>query len=623
MVNEAQLSSLLSLWQQQHEHGHDVSAAELCRDCPELLPEVERRLQALQALERLASPGQSTVSSDPHDSLPLAEDGKADGITLEVPGFEILGVLGRGGMGVVYKARDQTLKRVVALKMILVGSHASAEQIARFRAEAEAVARLQHPHIVQIYSSGAHAGQPYFALEFVSEGSLSKQLHGQPQPPREAARLVLLLARAVHAAHQQGIVHRDLKPSNVLLAPPADEPALYTAYGCPKIADFGLAKLQQTGDGLTGSHCILGTPSYMAPEQATGKTREVGPPADIYALGAILYELLTGRPPFQGDSMLDTLEQVRSRPPTPVRQLRPEVPADLEALCLRCLAKRPQERYPTAAALADDLRRFLDGEVIPQPSPSRTTALLRRFHWAVALGVLLLAAGFGLFVAGHIPRGATEGGVPSATDPKPLIPTLAPAAFKGWIDIRVSEPKNPRRQLLRLHEPAARPLKVGDEIRIEVELNRPGYVYVLWIDTQGNVLPVYPWLEGNWQRWREPDQPQQTLGLPEKVGDIYPMEPGLAGMETLVLLLRETPWPRDQDLQALVGKLEPVPLVDPQAMAWFENGTLVQDEANRAPNLKGQGSSNLVLRTQEKLHEKLHEYFSYSRAVCFANQGGR
>jgi serine/threonine protein kinase len=472
---------------------------------------------------------------------------------------------------------------------------------------------------VQVFAWGEQAGQPYFVLELVDGPSLAQKLQGQPQPPREAARLVLLLARAVQAAHQKGIIHLDLKPANVLLASPADEPALNTAYGCPKITDFGLAKLEHDPEGPTASGPVQGTPCYMAPEQTTGKTHVVGPPADLYALGALLYELLTGQPPFLGDGLFDTLEQVRRQPPTPVRQLQPEVPAALEAICLRCLEKQPADRYPSAAALADELGRFLEGEALPPPVPPR----LRRSPWALALGAiaLLLAIGSGLYLAAWTPQGETGNGVHSRADAL-AAPPLTVVPFKGSLDILISEPNNPRRQLVALHEPAARPLKVADEIRIEAELNRPGFLYVLWIDTQGQILPVYPWLEGDWQRWRE-EQPLQVLSLPEKVGEIYKMAPGQPGMETLLLLVRDTQWPRQQDLRALVGQLDPQPLLDPHALAWFENGRLVQKEANRAPNLKAQLASNGMVRTQQRLSERLHPHFSYLRAVCFANQGGR
>jgi tetratricopeptide (TPR) repeat protein len=272
----------------------------------------------------------------------------------QVPGYEVLGVLGKGGMGVVYKARQVGLERLVALKMILHAGHAGAEERQRFRTEAEAVARLTHPHIVQIHEVGEHQGLPYFSLEFCAGGSLDQKLNGTPQAPREAAQLVEVLAGAVDAAHRQGIVHRDLKPANVLL----------TQDGQPKITDFGLAKKTDTGVGQTQSGAILGTPSYMAPEQAAGKNREVGPAADVYALGAILYEMLTGRPPFKAVTPLDTLVLVMTEEPVPPRRLQPAVPRDLETICLKCLHKEPARRYAGALALAEDLQRFLRGEPI-------------------------------------------------------------------------------------------------------------------------------------------------------------------------------------------------------------------------------------------------------------------
>jgi serine/threonine-protein kinase len=271
-----------------------------------------------------------------------------------VAGYEILGELGRGGMGVVYKARHVKLNRLVALKMVLAGAHAGESDLARFYTEAEAVAQLQHANIVQIYEIGEYDGLPYFSLEYVNGGSLGGKLAGQPQPPREAARMVETLSLAMAYAHLHGIIHRDLKPGNVLM----------TKEGQPKISDFGLAKKLEGDAGQTRSGTLMGTPNYMAPEQARGDTKEVGPLADVYALGVILYQMLTGRTPFIGTSILDTLQQVQTQEPVPPSRLQPKVPADLETITLKCLQKEPHKRYGSADALAADLHRFLAGEPI-------------------------------------------------------------------------------------------------------------------------------------------------------------------------------------------------------------------------------------------------------------------
>jgi tetratricopeptide (TPR) repeat protein len=300
-----------------------------------------------------------------------------------VAGYEILGPLGRGGMGLVYQARQLQGGRVVALKMIRGGPHAGPHDLARFRTEAEAVARLQHPHIVPIYEAGEHDGWAYVALELAPGGSLARRLAGRPQPAGPSARLVEALARAMEHAHARGILHRDLKPANVLLA----------ADGTPKISDFGLAKRLGPERGTsardrTQTGEVLGTPSYMAPEQTWGRPGEVGPAADVYALGAILYECLTGRPPFQAATPLDTLLQVRTDEPVPPRRLVPSVPRDLDALCLKCLHKDPRRRYPSAGALAEDLRRFLAGGPVqarPAGAWERATRWARRRKAAAAL----------------------------------------------------------------------------------------------------------------------------------------------------------------------------------------------------------------------------------------------
>jgi tetratricopeptide (TPR) repeat protein/tRNA A-37 threonylcarbamoyl transferase component Bud32 len=269
------------------------------------------------------------------------------------PGYEILGELGRGGMGIVNKARHTKLNRLVALKMILAGSHAGAADLTRFQTEAEAIARLRHANIVQVYEVGEHEGKPFFSLEFCGGGSLKEKLSGTPLPPREAAALVEALARAMQAAHGQHVIHRDLKPANVLL----------TEDGTPKVTDFGLAKKLDEA-GQTHSGAVLGTPSYMAPEQAGGQTSDVGPLADVYALGAILYECLTGRPPFQGVTIAETLERVQNREPVAPSRLRRDVPRDLETICLHCLRKEPERRYASAQLLAEDLQRFRAGRPI-------------------------------------------------------------------------------------------------------------------------------------------------------------------------------------------------------------------------------------------------------------------
>jgi WD40 repeat protein/tRNA A-37 threonylcarbamoyl transferase component Bud32 len=285
-----------------------------------------------------------------------------------ISGYEVLSELGRGGMGVVYKARQTQLNRPCALKMILAGAHATSEAAARFLTEAEAIARLQHPHIIQIHHIGEAGGLPFFELEYVPGGGLDQKLDGTPWPPDRAARLTEQLALGIAEAHRLGIVHRDLKPANVLLA----------ADGTPKITDFGLAKALGSESGLTGSEAIMGTPSYMAPEQAGGKAREASPAADVYAVGAILYELLTGRPPFRGATVLETLEQVKSTEPVSPSRLVPKLPRDIETICLKCLQKDPARRYESADVLAEDLCRFQAGEPIVA---RRVGELERAWRW--------------------------------------------------------------------------------------------------------------------------------------------------------------------------------------------------------------------------------------------------
>jgi serine/threonine-protein kinase len=317
-----------------------------------------------------------------------------------VPGYDILGEVGRGGMGVVYKARQVALNRVVALKVILAGCHAGQEDLARFRLEAESVARLQHPGIVQVYDVGVHNGTPYLSLEFCGGGSLAARLNGTPLPSGEAAELVETVARAVHAMHQAGVVHRDLKPANVLLTfsrrsesgagatPPSAPLSERRLNGAPKITDFGLAKVLDacttavsgSAPVLTETGIVLGTPSYMAPEQASGHNKEVGAPADIYGLGAILYECITGRPPFVAATQFDTVLQVLHNEPLPPRMLNRGLDADLEKITLKCLQKKPKDRYPSAEALADDLRRYRSGE----PVTARSVNLFERLQRELA-----------------------------------------------------------------------------------------------------------------------------------------------------------------------------------------------------------------------------------------------
>ena len=303
-----------------------------------------------------------------------------------ITGYEIEGELGRGGMGIVYKARQVGLNRLVAIKMILGGQHASSEMLARFREEARAIAALQHPNIVQVHEVGLHEGLPYLSLEYVDGGSLDRRLSGNPFAPRDAAQLIRTLSEAIHAVHQRGIIHLDLKPANILLG----------ADGTPKITDFGLAKSIADDRGRTATGAVLGTPSYMAPEQAGGRRREIGPAADIYALGAILYELLTGQPPFRAETPLDTLLLLVTEEVAPPRELQPGVPRALEAICLKCLRKEPDQRYAAAGDLAADLRRYLDGEPV---KARRMTSGERAARWLTQHpGTFLLLALTGILI---------------------------------------------------------------------------------------------------------------------------------------------------------------------------------------------------------------------------------
>ncbi|MDR3634712.1 MAG: serine/threonine-protein kinase [Isosphaeraceae bacterium] len=356
-ADEALLADLLQHLTEAERAGRSPNVDELARRHPQVADELRALWATAWVAEALARPVDDATAAHPgqHDDATPAAPGTRCG------DCELLDEVGRGGMGVVYRARQMSLGRVVALKRLLHGETAPASDIARFRAEAEAAARLDHPHIVPVYAVDSHEGEPYFVMKYVEGTTLAKRLAEGPLPPVEAACLLAPVARAVQFAHEHGILHRDLKPSNILI----------DREGQPYVSDFGLAKQVDAELSLTQTGAILGTPSYMAPEQASGDRGPIGPRSDVYALGAVLYHMLTGRPPFLAASPLETILLVLEQDPVPPRVLNPRANPDLEMVALKCLQKSPDQRYPSAAALADDLDAFLAGS----PVSARSTTL--------------------------------------------------------------------------------------------------------------------------------------------------------------------------------------------------------------------------------------------------------
>lgn len=362
---EQQLADLLSELTDTVQRGESVDIEAVCRSHADLAEELRGLWAAVMVAEATGSSPPPTLADGPQEP-PSG--------TLELPctmgGYELIQELGRGGMGVVYRARQAGLDREVAVKMVLRGQLASAADNQRFRAEAEAVARLDHPNIVPVYEVGELEGRPFFSMKYVAGRTLTQLLAERPLPAREAARILATVSRAIHFAHQKGILHRDLKPSNILIGDDA----------APHITDFGLAKRTTDAASLTKTGMIIGTPSYMSPEQAGGARGEVGPASDVYSLGAILYHMLTGRPPFQAASPLDTVFLVLEQDPVPPRVVNPKTDRDLEMIALRCLQKPADLRYPSADALADDLEAYLNDEPISARSGRFAQVLARLFR---------------------------------------------------------------------------------------------------------------------------------------------------------------------------------------------------------------------------------------------------
>jgi serine/threonine protein kinase len=539
--------------------------------------------------------------------------------TTELPShlgrYEIRTVLGNGAFGTVLKAFDPELDRDVAIKVLRHELLKAPEAMDAYLAEAKALASLDHPGIVPVYDCGrTDDGLCYVVSKFVEGCDLARWMAQENISREQAARLIATVADALHYAHKRGLVHCDIKPANLLV----------TADGYPIVADFGLAVAEQTQSQESGR--IAGTPFYMAPEQARGERHRLDGRADIWALGVILYELVTHRRPFDGETTTRVLDEVSHREPKPPRMIDDTIPPQLERIIQHCLAKDIRERYCTAADLSADLTKWLlasTTELMTVPVGPRAS---RRTHialWACVIGAAAAAVSFLLIGQSH--KSATGGAVgptPAVSDDRNLLSVRGThhPPLDGDVNVRIWSVDKSRRQGLSIHEPGALPLKKDDRIRVEAFLNRPAYVYLIWIAADGQVSPVYPWHPGDWNQPATNERRTGRVSLPEEIDSGWPVDGG-PGMETVVLLAREEPLSGDLNLKSMLAGLPKQRLQDEHALVWLDQGEM-STSRTRAPKFFDPAQlDDPVLKTQKLISQRLKAYFPLIRAVSFANKG--
>jgi tRNA A-37 threonylcarbamoyl transferase component Bud32 len=636
-MTDDRLADLLDEWQRRCAHGLDVPAADLCGDHPELAPDLAWRIAVLRHIQRLAAPPAPDAVAPPTLELPGIGPDAAPGDTpaqfpgggrpvepsgpgRRLGGYRLLELLGRGGMGEVYRAEDPVLNRRVALKVMRPEFAASPDFRNRFLREARSAAALQHDHVVPIYHVGEEAGALYIVMPLLQGETLERRLQREARlPVAEVVRVGREAAEGLAAAHAAGLVHRDVKPANLWLEAHSGEPgALATggpgataAGGRVRVLDFGLARAAEA-DGLSQTGAVLGTPGYMAPEQIDGHPADAR--SDLFSLGCVLYRAATGRPPFRALTITALLRAVAEHHPPPPRELRPELPAALSDLIVRLLAKDPDHRPASARAVADALAAIAAGAPVAAAArggPPRRIPR-RAVLWAAA----------GLFAIG----GGAAAWLLRPTPPGEAPPSAPVAPLKGVLDVRVWPKDKNRPQGQRLAAEVL-PLKAGDLLRIEASLNRPAYLYLVWLDSGGTATPLWPWLDGDWRhRPADRDRPRTAVSLPAAADQGAPLEPGPSGVEVLLLLARDEPLPAGEDLAQRFAGLPKQGGLDPlrtRVAAWFEDGEPVRDEPERAPINLGNSLAleDPVWRTRALLRQELRPLFPYTRAVCFTFQG--
>lgn len=600
------LSALLKIELDYRQHAGEQPASEdYTARFPALVDEIER----VFAERQVAAP----AAYDPFGSTGIYEDEDTQAEPVKRPEwigrYRVEKVLGSGRFGCVYLAYDEKLKRPVAIKVPhphLVPSSAEAQP---YLAEAQKVAGLDHPHLVPVYDVGSSSEFPLYIVSKPVEGeNLSQRLERGSLSFEESAQVIADLAEALHVAHQNGLVHRDVKPANVLI----------DNNGNPLLTDFGLALHEAEQPSRRDE--VSGSPAYMAPEQTEGKSHYLDGRTDVWALGVMLYEMLTGRRPFRESTVSELFEEIRHREPKPPRMINPEIPPRLEEITLRCLRKSVAERYRTAADLAEDLRAWQTGADRP------------RKPWLVAGGALLLVV---LGLVGLFGRTWWANEKQLALQPtnhETRSPSIANATaprrqpLSGSLDVRIWNPEVPGRRGLSLRDGDALPLRNGDQLRIEGQTNQPAYLYLIWVGSDGKAQPLVPWQPGTWKLLREKEEPTQRIASPPVADQGWRLTGG-PGMESVFLLGRDKPLSPAVSalLQDTLEQLPAFPAKTPQDLVWLSGQEVIAVAGSRGGlrALELSDSEDIddpLLKAQALVQEKLKPHFPWIQAVTFASR---